>query len=284
MSFSQTRCKPHTLAFVASYGLGDSSPTSTGGGYKHGITPLTAAALPSFTMDAEYISDADDTLEKKFSGGLVNSFSLSVDRGSNRFANLTAELLFSGTIAAGSTSAATEPSEAGINLGATTGVWYGTAYDGAKPGELGSTAHQTTDLSSSTDLADSLRSFTWNFSNNIDPQELYRIGGGLSITDSERTARTQTIEFTLDVDNWDYVTDLVDQEDQAFQILNVGAEIGSGDYYGFNLIFPLIHISSIDFAEQNGKVVQNITATVLQHATHGSVLLDVFNNKSAYAA
>ena len=57
----------------------------------------------------------------------------------------------------------------------------------------------------------------------------------------------------------------------------------SGLFYGMQLTFPLLQIAKREDGQQNGRMIETITFNVLQHATHGSVILDVFNRQSSYA-
>ena len=63
------------------------------------------------------------------------------------------------------------------------------------------------------------------------------------------------------------------------------AQIASeGLYYGFQVMFPKLRIATRPKSEQGGRIVETITFNVLQDATHGSVILDVFNVQTAYMA
>ena len=118
------RVKPFALGFFGSYGLGAvstaaaSTTTPATVVKQHAITPVdNDGDMSSFTFESWKTS----ATKTEFSGGLVSSLSLSVNRGANRMVNLNASVIASGTT--GSVGAAqTEPSETQLNA-ATAGVW-----------------------------------------------------------------------------------------------------------------------------------------------------------------
>ena len=125
----------------------------------------------------------------------------------------------------------------------------------------------------------------WAFSNNINPDDNYRIGGGNVLSDLERGGRTQTLTITLDhVDDVETAR-LKAQYNIAFQMIVRGAEstTDSGYYHGFNLIFPQLKTQSVQVVEQGGNLVDQIVYSVLDDpaGTHKSVYFDVFAEAGA---
>ena len=284
MTLAQPRVKPHTLAFLATYGLGAissalaDSGTSAAATYKHTITPVVALALPSFTMEALMKVG----LRKEYPGCGVGSINLSGTRGANRALDVSADLIVSGNDTTGAGSA-TEKAEAAINAGPTTGVYLGAvAYSGSTD-EVCDPA--TTDLAATpATLTTLVESFEWQFDNQIDAEGLYQFGSGLYYGTMERTGRLQKVVLNFDYTDETEVDRLIAQTQVSFQWKTRGALAETGYYYGMNLIFPALKYESVQRVETRGKIVNAVTMQVLQDATYGSVILDIFNKQAAYAA
>lgn len=285
MSFSQSRVKPHTLASIAVFGMGSVSSALADSGvpavstYKHEITPIADDDMP--TTVAEMLIAAG--IRRRYVGVGVNSFSLTGQRAANRAMDLSAELLISGNDGSGSGSA-TEKVEAAVNAAVTTGVYLGaTTYTGPND-EVCDPA--TTDLDGSpTDIASSVQSFTWNYDNQISPDDQYRIGSGLFFGTMKRgTGRIQTVDL-----NWDYAdeteyTRMKSQTVMAFQWKVRGALAEAGYYFGANLIIPKLMYQSHQVVEVNGTLMNQVTAQVMDDGTNPTAILVVFNEQAAYAA
>lgn len=290
------RVKPTTLLFVGAYGLGSvaqalaNTSSAAAAVRQYACTPV-AGDLSSFTFEHWY----DSSNKYKYSGGLINSFTLSVQRGANRFVSLSAEIIGSGTrVNAGS--AQTEAVESQVNA-ASAGAWLledtGNNADAILASSEATAANRsqaldpaTTDLSgsgaSANDITAELRSMEWSFSNNINTDDNYRIGGGQMLSDLDRGGRTQTLTLTLDhVDDVETLR-LKDQYNVSFQMIVRGGESvsDSGYYHGFNLIFPQLKTQSVQVTEQGGNLVDQIVYSVLDDGAaapeHKSVYFDVF--------
>ena len=281
MGFAQNRVKPHTLAAIASFAMGTVTTTTPTGGTtarKHAITNAASSTMNSFTIEGLLKTG----LQKKYSGMMVDSFNLGFQRGSNRFNNLTASLLGSGTVAAG-TASESEVSEAGLNA-ANAAVWLdATTFDGSMTEDLDLTANDLT--SNPTALGSAVIGFEWDYRNNIDADFLYTIGSGDQFGIAERVARDQTVTLTLLWQNEDYRVQLLADTDMALQVKVKNAQIAAeGFYYGYQVVFPKLRIASRPKSEQGGRMIETITFNVLEDATLGSSQLNVFNTQTAYMA
>ena len=266
------RVKPFALGFVGAFGLGavasalaDTSTPATVV-YHHACTPVSNdGTMSSFTFEAWKTA----SVKTEYAGGLIGGFSLSVNRGANRMVNLSANIIGSGTTAAGG-AAMTEPTETQLN-GATAGVWLddtavagGKATAGSRSQDLDTT---TSDLTSPTDIASICRSITWDFDNGVNPDDLYR-------------------DFDYSDDT--YITALKNQTAYAFELMVRGAVSGTdaGYFHGFNLIFPIMQLLTLEVADDNGSLVNRTTWQIMEDAagTFESVYFDVFNEEAAYMA
>jgi hypothetical protein len=282
--FAQKRVKPHTLAFIAAYALGSITTTVPAGGthcHKHVIIPLIDdTMLKTFSMEAKYKTG----IQKLFTGCFVDSFELTFKRGANRFVDISGQAYGSGTVTDG-TASTTEISEGGLNA-ADAAIWLDdTTYDGSTANDLNLT---TSDLAGNpASEGCNAIGLTWGYKNNVDLENAYCIGSGLYIGTAERSARSQTLSYTRLWQDESFGDGLLAQTEYAMQVRVKNAAIDaitdSGLFYGMQLTFPLLQIAKRSRGEQNGRQTETLEFHVLQHATHGSVILDVFNRQSTYA-
>ena len=278
--FSQARVKPHTAAFVMAFALGDIATTTPSGATntrKHTITPQTAAAQPSFTMEGLLKSG----LQKKWSGMFMDSFNLSAERGANRFLELSGQAYGSGTVTDG-TANTSEISEGGLNAADAAIFFDATTYDGSTTDDLDLATNDLTSNPSGDEA--NMISLEWGYNNNMDLDFLYEIGSGTKFGGSDRLARTQTLTYTRLYQDETYQSGLTNQTEYALQFKVKNAQIESGFFYGIQIVFPLLQIADRQRGESNGRMTETLVFNVLQHATHGSVIVDVFNTQTAYAA
>ena len=293
------RVKPFALGHFGAFGLGAvaSAVADTGTPAitvkQHACTPVANdGALNSFTFEELKTSE----VKNKFSGGLVNTLNLSVTRGANRMVNMTAGIIASGTVATGG-AAVTEPAETQLNA-STAGVWL---VPDALNVDYATAANRTQNLDTTVynlsgavvDLKDLLRSVTWDFSNNISPDDLYRVGGGLFLAVGQRSGRTQTLQLDFDYEGGSgekqdaYVDALQSQTEYSFQMIVRGAEGSDENYYhGFSLIFPVMQLIDVEIADDGGTLVNRTNWQIMDDdsSVHKSVYLDVFNEEAAYMA
>tara|TARA_Y100000310_G_scaffold331632_1_gene405563 strand:+ start:23961 stop:25013 length:1053 start_codon:yes stop_codon:yes gene_type:complete len=278
LPFAQSKARPHTLAFLAAHAMGAVNASLVGTVYKHHFTPTTSfTTLPSFT--AEVLLKTG--VQYKYSGMFVDSFDLSVSRGADRRVSLSASCFGSGTRVTGSASTS-EFAESALNA-TTAQVWLAaTTYAGTTGDAL---SVSTEDLTSGgSGIKADLVSLDWNYSNNVDLDFLYEIGGGLGPNLASRVARSQTVSMVVLFDDYTYLTGMLDQTNYAIQVVVQGDEEDTGPsrYEGFNLIWPKARVSVADVQEQGGRLVMAMEVKPLQDSTYGSVLLDVFTQKAAY--
>lgn len=280
LALNQSRCKYHTLATVAAFGLGSISSAladTASSTYKHVFGVLDADALPTTVIEELYKSG----VQKLYPGAGCQSFTLRVNRGTNRRVGLSSNWFMSGDSSAG-TGDVTEKSEAAINGGASAVYLGAVAYSGTTDDDVDMA---TTDLAATpTTITSSVRSFEWSFDNNVSIEDLFRLGSGLYPGAFERGDINQTVTLNFDYASEAEVDRLINQTQVAFQFKHRGAEIETGFYYGLNLIFPALQYESARRAIDNGKLVNQITMRVLQEPTYGSVVMNLFNEIAAYAA
>lgn len=290
LPIAQARVKPHTLATIAAYALGK-HVTSTAGGAtnarKHQFTTSGApdVTLPSFTAEGVLKSG----LIQVYPGMFVDSFNFSVNRGANQFASLTSTCYGCGTVSSGSENNRSEIDEDPIS-GGTAGIAIGTGvYDGATEDTNDDVA--SFDIASATDITGQVTSFEYAYANNVDRDFLYQIGGGEVYNIAEKTARSQTVTITKLWQDDTYRTGLYNQTTYSLQARFKGADIDAGYPYGCCFTIPKAVLQSADVSDDGGRLVETLTFLPLWDATtsgtpnpFGSVIIDVFNAQTAYAA
>ena len=293
------RVKPFAVGFLASYALGTSTAANATGAsavYQHAISPASGATtlgeggMNSFTFEAWKTS----SVKTRYTGGMVNSFSLSANRGANRMVNMNASIIASGTTATASTAAKTEPDEAQLNA-ATSNVWIKSATaitDRMAVAEQSAANRSQTldtsssDLTSPTSIASTTRSISWDYDNGINPDDLYRVGGGNVLAVGERSGRSQTVTIDFDYSDDTYIDAMNAQTDYAIQWMVRGAAHASdSNWHGFNIIWPYVRIQSLEVADDNGTLVNRAVFNILEDTSSDdfhSVYLDVFNDVENY--
>jgi len=279
-AIAQSKVKPHTLAFILAAGLGSHSHSTPAGATTarlHTISPDTSAyEHETFTVEELLISG----LQRKYGGCFVDSFELSGDR--RNFFSLSAQVYGSGKFTTGSASVS-EKSENSLHTRDSV-CWLSTgAYDGSTPtqgkgvNDLGGTP---------SDIRASIDSFRWAYNNNSDLDFLYSWGSGITMGRAERDERSQEISATLLLEDATHLNYLNNQTPLAMQIKchNSSQQIGAeGYYYGFILVFPkLMYNVGRPRGAAGGRMTVDITTSIKQDATHGSVEAWVYNTQASY--
>ena len=290
LPIAQARVKPHTLATIAAYGVSNITTTTPSGAStarKHQITTSGSpnTTLESFTAEGILKSGVNQV----YPGVFVDSFNFSVNRGANQFASLTSSCYGCGTVSSGSDNNRDEVDENPIS-GSVAGIGIGTGvYDGDTKG--GNSEPTNWDIASVTDITGQVTSFEYSYANNVDRDFLYQVGGDKIYNIAEKTARSQTITITKLWQDDTFRTGLYNQTNYSLQARFKGDQIGSeGVYYGACFTIPKAVLQSADVSDDGGRIVETLTFLPLWDATtggtpnpFGSVIIDVFNTKTAYA-
>jgi hypothetical protein len=291
LPIAQARVKPHTLATIATYGIGKvttTTPSGASSARKHQITTSGSPTASMLSFTAEGILKSG--VNQVYPGVFVDSFNFSVNRGANQFASLTSSCYGCGTVSSGSDNNRTEKDENPIS-GSTAGIAIGTGvYDGDTKGDNSEPTNW--DIASATDITGQVTSFEYSYANNVDRDFLYQVGGGKVYNIAEKTARSQTITITKLWQDDTYRTGLYNQTSYSLQARFKGDQIGGeGVYYGACFTVPKAVLQSADVSDDGGRIVETLTFLPLWDATtggtpdpFGSVIIDVFNTQTAYAA
>lgn len=296
MSASTPRVRPNGLAFFAAYAMGGVTSTDLSADFAgvkhHKIEVSSGSDLPSFVMEEE-VAPNIGTL---YQGCGVLDFSITTQLGADRHINLSANLNMAKRTANTGPDDAAAVVEDALN-GATSAVFLGTGkYDG-KGGNIygvnGGEAAPYANLvagpngranidANPENVSAKLHSITWNFSNNVNLDGLYRFGGGLYPSVWQRGNPTQTVDLNFDYtdetefERFDQQTDLALQwstrggtagTNAAYDPDSSGGDFAAGKadvYYGFNLVWPKVRYQGYQRAEADGNQIIQATFTVLQ--------------------
>jgi len=227
--------------------------------------------LPSMTV----LDAISGTLYKQWTGVLVNSLTLSGTR--KDWVKLSADLVGSGTVTTpgAPTKATALTDEAFLKAGDCT-VFWGDGntmfYSGA--------AWQATiwDTSNDAEISSSIRSFNWTFNNNLDDTDDYLMGGGVYRERGEVGRRTQTLSMELEMADTTWLTLMSGQTLTDVKI----AMTGPSGSYSATLHLPRVYLTGHVIGGGTGIVVTTNEIAIQQHATYGSCMLTVVNQKNGY--
>ena len=280
LPLAQSRCKPHTLAFIAASALGTVSTTTpaAGGVYLHTITPKTAKDFSLFTVE-ELLKTG---YQLKYGDCFVDSFELRMER--RRPWDITAQVLGSGKYTT-DTSSQSEVSEKALHTRFTEAWLSVGTFDNVVPTQ----AMGTENLTGSPDvISTEVESLRWAYGNNTDQDFQWHFNSGLTWGRAERADRTQTISATLLMARTAAVGRVMDQDECALQLkaVNTADQIGATAYYtGASIIFPkLMYTRARPVGAAGDRMRWEVEMSVKQHATYGSARVYLWNGQAAYLA
>lgn len=286
------RATPHAVAILGIGALGTWSSGTAGTlgtsatAYRHRIRPMkgTAGTQGAGTLPAlhvtESLSGASD-LQFDYQSCMVNSFGLSATRKS--WVEYTAELIGNGVWRASTVAKPSAVSESYLKAGDCS-IFFGTslaatpAQSKTAPGDITGTAY-----GAAIEVTSRVVSFNWQVNNNLPTDQNYGFNSGTTADHNDRGRRTQTLSMTLELHNSGQLSLLENQKTLALEFECFNELIESNAYYGFNLGFPRLIVESFAVNSATGDMVTvDYTFKVGEDTTKGSVLLDVYNTRSAY--
>lgn len=145
------------------------------------------------------------------------------------------------------------------------GTWTGSAFVGGRT------------------VSSEINSMAWNFANNLEVEFVPGAGGDYAAR-AFRPGRTQTV--TIDKQMKDAINQqlMLDNEEFGIRLLLEGALYDATYKYQVEIIFPQCSILSAA-PGVDGKVLnESAEIQVMEHATYGSVIVNVQNMQAAYMA
>ena len=282
MTYKEPKCKPNSLAGFATLVLGSDTPTKDGAfaAWKHHIVPITIGnALLSMQVE-ELFGD----LQYKYSGLKGESLKLTGNAGG--YLQMETVLHGSGTRSTSATAMAAAISESWMKL-SDCKVWMESGADI----EIAATLVQAAaNISKSPATADNIypriKSFDWQWNNNLDPQSGF--GGGGVLQDLDYKRRSCALKFTLLFGGAAELAYFTAQTPCAIEFDLKGALIAAGGamYYGAQLIVPRFKLKTPPLPKGgvNDTLTADFECEVFDDGTNPASILEVYTGKAAYLA
>jgi len=278
-SLSQNKVVAPFAASILAFALGASTDSTqdTNAG-RHIITPYTTDfSVKTFSALDLYTT----SVYRAYHNMAVDSFELSTSR--KGWASLSAQVVGSGKNA---TSGVTVG-----NLGAAP-----TMGPALKAGDCkiflsvdagttlpGTYAQGTEDLpGSATDISAKIRNFRWRYSNGLISDDAFEPGSGLFRARAERDRRSQSVSFDVEFEDHTYLGYLTAQNTLAIEFDFTSATLaGAGTvYYGMNILFPMLKLTSAVVSGGVGSLVVSCEALVMDDGTNPTVQATVFDKNT----
>jgi hypothetical protein len=131
-------------------------------------------------------------------------------------------------------------------------------------------------------LAAELRRLVWHFQNNLSPERTP--GGGDFANRAFRSGREQKLIFDRDFRDFLMAQSLKDNDYFGIYLKAVGPEFESGVPYQVEIVFPRVGVSASPIRVAQRRLAEEVEFAVLEDDTYGSVIVQVQNLVSSYAA
>ena len=308
MSLSAVRVEPHLLAFVLAYGMGvhatDDDFDSLTGTTQNAASPSDSLVLDTFTL----VEQVSSSVWVQYTGCMITDFSLTVSRGTNQLMDLTFNVLaaYRTELSAAPTSGnvLTITGERPFSAGKG-GFWLGPRLSSASARLKGLTAADghvaitndpdagtvdgftadygdldiNIDTAATNDYTKRMRTLTWNFSNEVDAEELMLFGDGDTLGKAERNGIVQSLECEFDYEDESELEDYMAQHNdsatsadalmceyraQTGRILTAAvADTTRAGREGVVLSFPKIEYAGLTRGEANNRLTLNATYNII---------------------
>jgi hypothetical protein len=127
-----------------------------------------------------------------------------------------------------------------------------------------------------------IRRLLWSFQNNLSPERTP--GGGDFANRAFRTGREQKLSFDRDFRDFLMAQSLKDNDYFGIYLKAVGPEFEAGVPYQVEIIFPRVAATAAPVQVSQRRLSEGVEFAVLEDDTYGSVIVQVQNLVSSYAA
>lgn len=275
---TQSKVKPHTLAFALAASMGTSSSSTPAGADTarlHAFTNQANTDFDVFTCEELYASGS----QRKFIGCLADGFTLTGQR--RNFFSLEIPVFGCGKIASGSASES-EVSEVSLHTRDAVVFLSSSGYAGAAPTQ----DKATSALSSGSSVSARVETIREVYRNNTDFDFLPTFNSGVTWGRAERGTRSQELTMSLLFNDLTEANYVQNQTALAVELRCISETLITGDStykYGFGFIWPKVMATTGDPTGAAGdKVQMDLTFAPKQHATYGSFRAWVWNGVFDY--
>ncbi len=127
-----------------------------------------------------------------------------------------------------------------------------------------------------------VRRILWNFQNNLSPER--SPGGGDFANRAFRTGREQKLSFDRDFRDFLMAQSLKDNDYFGLHLKAVGPEFEAGAPYQVEIVFPRVAVAAAPVRATQRRLAEEVEFAVLEDDSYGSVIVQVQNLVSSYAA
>ncbi len=127
-----------------------------------------------------------------------------------------------------------------------------------------------------------IRRLVWSLQNNLSPER--SPGGGDFANRAYRTGRDQKLSLDRDFRDFLMAQSLKDTDYFGIYLKALGPEFETGIPYQVEIIFPRIAVSTTTVSVSQRRLAEGVDFAVLEDDTYGSVIVQVQNLVSGYAA
>jgi len=275
-SIDQNKVVAPFMASILANALGastDSTQDTSAG--RHIITPNTS----NFTVKTFSAVDLyTASIYRTYHNVAVDSFELSTSR--KGWASLSAQVVGSGkTATSGETvgSFGAAPTMGPALKAGDCKIFLSVDAGTTLPGTY---AQGTEDLpGSASDISAKIRNFRWQYANNLISDDAFEPGSGLYRARAERDRRAQSLSFDIEFEDNTYLGYLTSQNTLAIEFDFTSATLaGAGTvYYGANILFPMLKLTSAVVSGGVGSLVVSCEAIVMDDGTNPTVQATVFD-------
>uniref|UniRef100_A0A6M3L9E3 Tail protein n=1 Tax=viral metagenome TaxID=1070528 RepID=A0A6M3L9E3_9ZZZZ len=135
-----------------------------------------------------------------------------------------------------------------------------------------------------TTIATTIRSFRWRVNNGLLGDEAYEPGTGVLRGRAERERMSQSLSFTVEFADNTYLAYLTSQNNLGLEFQFVSSTLAGAAtvYYGLNLAFPSVKLTSCTVTGGVGTLIASCEALVLHDGTGPTVQATIFDKTAAY--
>lgn len=153
-------------------------------------------------------------------------------------------------------------SEVSVNFG---GSWSGSAFVGGRT------------------MTCEAKQIEWSFQNNLQVEFCFGEAGNYAGR-AFRDGRTQTVKVDREFRDMVVQRHIADNDTFGLRLLARGAAYEEGHHYQVEIVFPKLGVIGSPISVDGKRLAESAELSVLEHDTHGSVIVKVKNKVATYAA
>ena len=278
---TQTRAVAAFLGPILAYALGTSTDSlQDTSAYRHIITTTPASfVMPTFSALDLFTA----TYYIAYHNMAVDSIELSTQR--KGWLDVTAQCVGSGKTATTGETVGSLGAAPTMGPALKAGDMY--IFRGVDQGAgLPATYAQGTENlpGTATTIATTIRSFRWRLNNGLLGDDAYEPGSGILRARAERERLSQSLSFTVEFADNTYLAYLTSQNNLGLEFQFVSGTLAGAAtvYYGCNIAFPAVKLTSVTVTGGVGTLIANCEGLIMNDGTGPTVQATVFDKTASY--